>query len=168
MKCLEIKKLIPEYVEKDLQPKQNQIVAQHLMDCGVCQHEVETFRKAWAVLTQLPTLEPNPNYISRFWTELSLCNQPWHEKVLEAISGYLPQRRFAPALATACLVLIMGLFAVKNYLYVQESEQILANLSKDDLEMVEFMDLAENYDIIGDIDFFQDLEVIENLDTLES
>ncbi len=164
MKCQDIKKLIPEYLEKDLQPKQNQMVAQHLMDCQVCQHELETVKKAWAVLTQLPSLEPSPNYISRFWTELSLRQQPWHEKVFE----YLPQRRFAPALATACLVVIMGLFAVKNYLYISESEKALSDLSQDDLEMVEFVDLAENYDIIEEIEFLEDLEIIENLDTLDT
>lgn len=168
MKCQDIKKLIPEYIENDLQPKQNHIVAEHLLDCQVCRHEVETMKKTWGLLTQLPGLEPNPNYISRFWTELSLRQQPWHEKALETILGYLPQRRLAPALATACLVLIMGLFAVKNYLYISKSEEALANLNQDDLEMVEFVDLAENYDIIEEIEFLEDLEIIENLDTLDT
>ena len=168
MKCLEIKKLIPDYLENELQPKERQIVARHLEGCSGCQKELEAFEKSWAFLAQWESVPPQPDYISRFWTEVSL-RQPWHRKVLETFKNYVPRNRFLmPSLATVCLILIMGLFAVRNYFSIQNSEKALAQLSQDDLEMVQLMDLAENYDMIKDIEFFEDLDVIENLDSLES
>jgi len=166
MKCQEIKKIISSYLEEDLQPKQFHMVTEHLNGCSGCQRELEIFQKSWALLSHVENIEPKADYISRFWTEVSL-RKPWTEKILEAVKEYAPQKRLIPALATACLILVMGFFAVKNYLYIND-EKALASLSQDDLEMVQSMELAENYDIIEDIEFFEDLEIIENLDSLES
>lgn len=166
MKCQEIKKIIPSYLEEDLQPKQFQMVTEHLNGCSGCQRQLEIFQKSWALLGRLENIEPKADYISRFWTEVS-SRKSWYEKALETVKEYVPQKRLIPAFATACLILVMGFFAVKNYFYIND-EKALASLSQDDLEMVQSMELAENYDMIKDIELFEDLDVIENLDSLES
>ena len=49
-----------------------------------------------------------------------------------------------------------------------EFDTTVAELNEVDFEMVEYIDLAENYDIIQEIEFFSDLEIIENLNDSET
>ena len=167
MDCQEIKKLIPVYLDNELEPLESQQVRDHLSGCLACQKESEALKESWAMLGELDDIHPEPGFIGRFWTRLSL-EKSWHEKILEAVRSVLPKGRLVPALVTACIVVIVGSFVLHDYAQVRNTEQILVSLSQDDLAMVENIELAENFDLIQEIDFLEDLDIIENLDILET
>lgn len=167
MDCQEIKKLIPVYLDKELEPQESQQVREHLSGCPACQKELEAFEESWAMLGELDEVRPEPGFVGRFWTRLAL-EQSWQERISEAVRNGLFQKRLIPALATACIVVIVGSFALNNYFRIQNTDQMLSDLSREDLAMVENIELAENLDLIEEMDFLEDLDIIENLDILET
>ncbi|MCK5081630.1 MAG: zf-HC2 domain-containing protein [Candidatus Omnitrophica bacterium] len=167
MDCQEIKKLIPVYLDKELEPQESQQVREHLSGCPSCQKELEAFEESWAMLGELDEVRPEPGFVGRFWTRLAL-EQSWQERISEAVRNGLFQKRLVPALAMACIVVIVGSFALNNYFRIQNTDQMLSDLSREDLAMVENIELAENLDLIEEMDFLEDLDIIENLDILET
>lgn len=167
MDCQKIKKLIPIYLDKELEPQESQVVKDHLADCQACQKELEAYEQSWAMLGEVEEIQPNPGFIGRFWTHLSL-DQSWHEKLFGGIKESLGKRRLVPALVMACVIVVIGSFSMNNYFQAQRTGQMLASLSGDDLIMMENIELAENLDLIAEMDFFEDLDIIESLDILET
>ena len=167
MDCQEIKKLIPAYLDKELGPQESQQVREHLSGCPGCQKEREAFEESWAMLGELDEVRPEPGFVGRFWTRLAL-ERSWQERVSEAVKNGLFNKRLVPALATACIVVIVGSFTLNNYLRIQNTNQMLASLSQEDLAMVENIELAENLEFIEEMGLLEDLDIIENLDVLET
>ncbi|MCK5013849.1 MAG: zf-HC2 domain-containing protein [Candidatus Omnitrophica bacterium] len=167
MDCQGIRKLIPIYLDKELEPQESQQVREHLSGCPECQKEFGAFEESWAMLGELSDIRPEPGFVGRFWTRLAL-EQSWKEKVLGAVSNGLIKRRLVPVLVTACIVVITGSFVLHNYFRIQTTDQMLSSLSQEDLAMVENIELAENLELIEEMDFFEDLDIIENLDALET
>lgn len=167
MICRKIKKLIPVYLDGELGPQENRLVRDHLAGCPACREELEAFKDSWAMLGELDGIEPQPGFVGRFWTKLSL-EQSWHERVLRWARENLVQKRLVPAFAAVCFIMAAGVFAGHNYLRIQDTNKILAGLNADDLEMVQNIELAENLDLIAEMDFYADLDIIENLDALET
>lgn len=159
----QFKKLIPEYTENLLQGEELQSFREFLANSKEAQNELESYQKTWEMLSEVREIEPSPNYVSRFWTEIS-TRESWLERALKSFI----KPRLVPTLATACVLLIVGFFVFKNYTQIQDPEAILAGLDEDEIEMVENIELAENFDIIEDIDFLEDLDIIEELDSLET
>ncbi len=166
MNCESIKKLMPIYLEGELQPQESKEVKDHLASCLLCQKEISAFERSWDMLDEIADIEPAPDYVSRFWTELSL-RTPWHEAILKNLSAGLSKRPLVPVLATTCIMIIVGFLSIQNYFNGRLSDEGLAHLNEGYFEMVANMELIEHYEIIEDIDFLVDLEVIENLDVLE-
>src|ERR1700732_2020766 len=56
MKCEQIAKLLPDYLQESLRPEQNKIVEQHLAACADCTEVVALWKK----LATLPGEQPSP------------------------------------------------------------------------------------------------------------
>lgn len=168
MKCAKIQKLIPPYLEEELQPNESKLVTEHLKGCALCQKEKALFAQAWDLLPAWEDIQPSSDYISRFWTELSL-REPWYARAWNQVKALLvePRRRWAPALAALCLIAAVSILTFHNYRQIEEPEALLAGLNATDLEMMEYMELAENYEMLENLEFLEDLDIIEDLDTLE-
>ncbi|OGX37716.1 MAG: hypothetical protein A3G91_01930 [Omnitrophica WOR_2 bacterium RIFCSPLOWO2_12_FULL_50_9] len=178
MRCVEIKKLIPVYLDGESDPQETMAVKEHLASCAACQKELHALERSWKMLGEWQNIEPSPGYVSRFWTRVSL-QRPWRERVARGIQESLEglrRKRLAPVFAAVCVLVFTGIFSLRNYWQMREAQDLAANLNQEELEMVfdhpslgaaEDIELAENFDIIQDIDFFEDLEVIENADSLE-
>lgn len=167
MDCKKIKKLIPLFLDKELEHQEAQIVRKHLDDCRDCQSEFKAFERSWAILGELDDIQPEPGFMGRFWTRLSL-ERSWYERILGSVRETLHKKQLIPALVTACVIVIAGSFSLTHYFQTQKTNQILASLSEEDLLMVENIELAENLDLIEEMDFLEDLDIIENLDLLET
>ena len=167
MNCKTIKKMIPLYLDGQLELKETQIVKKHLEECLGCREEVEAFQKSWAVLGQLETIEPEPGFIGRFWTRLSQ-ERSWQEKLADSFREGFLRKRLVPALATACLIVIVASVTAGHYSRTRQTDQMIARLSEEDLTMVANIELAENLELIKEIDFLEDLDIIESLDALKS
>ncbi len=166
MNCQEVKKLMPVYLDKELEPQESQLVKDHLAGCPACQNELEIFERSWAMLDTLEDLPPDPGFVGRFWTRLS-TEQSWHEKWLEGIQEKWLNKQLVPVLVTACVFVIVGSFVMNNYIHMQRTGKAATGLSEEDQVIVENVELVENLDVIEEIDFLEDLDVIEDLDILE-
>ncbi len=170
MRCDQAKEMIPVYLDGELGQEEIRLVKGHIASCAACQKELHALEHSWKMLGEWKNIDPVPGYVSRFWTKVSL-QRPWHEEVKQRIGEgleWLRHRRLVPVYATVCVVLIAGLFSLRNYSQIREAREMVASLNQEELEMAEDVELAENFNIIQDMDFFEDLEVIENLDSLET
>lgn len=167
MRCDQAKKIIPVYMDAGLGQEETRLVKEHIASCAACRRELEAFEQSWDMLGEWRNIAPRPGYVSRFWTRVSE-ELSWQERIGKAIKEGLRNRRPAPAFVTACLIIIVGIFALRHYFQIQDTDQMLAGLREDELEMVENIELAENFEIIADIDFFEDMDVIESSDSLET
>jgi predicted anti-sigma-YlaC factor YlaD len=167
MDCLRIKKLIPVYLDHALDTEEQRRVEAHLRICPDCRAEAHAVQKSWEMLAELQEIEPDPNYMARFWRGVEV-QTAWYEKVIRAAQEVFVHRRWAPALAGAAVAVLVVTLVTVQYLQKPPAVMILAELNEVELEMVENIDLVENYDVIRDIEFFSDLEIIENLDEFET
>lgn len=169
MRCDQVKKMIPVYIDGGLGQDETRLVKEHIASCAACQKEQHALERSWKVLGEWKNIDPVPGYVSRFWTKASL-EQPWYETVArnigEALEG-LRRRRLVPVYAAVCVLLITGVFSLRNYYQMREVEELVVNLDQEELEMAEDVELAGNFDLIEDMDFWEDMEVIENTDSLE-
>jgi len=167
MDCQAIVKMIPLYMDRELQPTEMQQVREHLSGCAACQKEFEAFEASWALLGELEEVQPEPGFIGRFWTRLSF-EQTWQEKLAQALKGDFFKRRLVPVLVAVCLVVVVGAVSLRHYARTRKTKQIMAGLTQDDLAVVEYIELAENFDVIQEIDFLEDMEAIEQMEIPES
>jgi len=165
MKNEKVKKMIPLYLDGQLQPFEMEEVKRYLStDEG--QRELKAYEQSWEMLNEWEDIEPTNGYISRFWTQVSQ-ERPWYERVLETLNGAMKNKRLAPSFVATCLVILLGTFAIQNYFTIQDENQKVVTLTAEEMEIVENLDLIEDYELIEDMDFFVDLEFIEDLDFWE-
>lgn len=167
MDCREIKELIPIYLDGELESQDHRLVAEHLLSCEACRAEAQTIEKSWEMLGELDPIEPDPNYMTRFRKRISEQTS-WHEKILDDVRDIFANRRFVPALAAAGIIFFISILATYQFMQKPEFDTTLSELNEVDFEMVEHIDLAENFDIIQEIEFFSDLEIIESLNDSEA
>ncbi len=175
MRCDQIRKLIPIYLDGGLEDGRDRELKDHVSGCLVCRKELEAYQRSWQMLGEWKDIQPEAGYVGRFWTAVSQ-QRPWHEQILKALPAGVFQKRLAPVFVAICILLVTGIFSLRNYWQMVETGELLANLSAEELEIafdhpaagvVEDIELAENLDIIQDMDFLEDMEVIENADSLE-
>jgi predicted anti-sigma-YlaC factor YlaD len=165
MECHEIKKLIPVFLDHELSDADDQQVKAHLLNCPDCQREARAIEKSWDLLGELKAVEPDPNYMARFWQSVDV-QMPWYSKIYENVQAVFLQRHWVPAMAGAVIVVMISTIATMQYLKKPNAAAVLVELNEAELEMVANIDLAEHYEIIHELDFFSDFDIIENLNGL--
>lgn len=167
MNCKKVQKLIPVYLDAQLEDRKLQAVREHLKDCPHCQKELVLFEKSWDLLSKWEDVEPDPGYISRFWTRLSL-ERPWYEQLLLNLKEFFAMKKKTLAWATVPMVIIVCVLTFSNYLMTLKTNNKLAAMNPQDLELLAELEFVQNFDIIENIDWLEDWEIIENLDSIES
>ena len=168
MQCQEIKQLIPDLIQGGLKSDIRSRVQSHLNTCDDCREEARLMEETWRMLGEVENIEPDPAYISRFWSSIE-ARKPWHEMILQRTKEIIFQRPWIPALATAGVIMIVaGITLFDHSRYPESETAIVAAFKEVDPDMVEHIDIIENLDLIEDIDFYTDLEIIENLDESEA
>lgn len=162
-KCTYIKELLPLFLDNALQNVENKRVKEHLSSCVSCEKEVVLYQQSWKILEMAENIEPQAGYMSRFWTEVS-GRKTRSETIYEFVKNLVWQKKLVPVFATVCVLLIVGMFSIRNYYHLSDSQTMLASLSSSDLEMVEYVELAENLEIIENIDFYEDMDLLESID----
>ena len=167
MDCVNFKKLIPAYSDSELPAETTESVKKHLKGCSACSKELALIKDTWEMLADFEEIEPQPGYVGRFWTKLSL-KKTWGEQFWAGLEIEFHKRKWMPAMAAICIVAMVGALSVNHFLQLQKTDQILAEMSEEDIGMVENMELAENFNLILELDLLEDLNVIINLDSLET
>ena len=166
MDCRKIKRIIPIYLDHELSSDDHRMVEAHLRICPDCRAETRAIETSWEMLGELDGIKPDPQYMARFWRALE-AQTPWYEKILREVQTVFLQRRWAPVLAGAVVIVLVGGLVRYQILQKPETVSVLAELNAAELELVVNFDLAEDYEIIENMDFFSDLDVIESLDDFE-
>lgn len=146
----EIRQLLPLYIEGELEPSLMEEVKGVLSQDFELQKEASALQQSWEMLDEWEGIEPKANYVSRFWTRLS-SEESW----LDKFKRVMDMKRLVPTLATACIVILVAAVVLQQYQPQPVVEQELAQLSSDDLE------LLENLELIEDIEFLEEIEFIE-------
>lgn len=167
MECPEIIKLIPLFLDDAVEGDQRTDIQVHLSSCPNCQNELRAFRRSWDALKQGPVLEPDPDYVSRFWTNLS-ARTPLHRKAWGLLDRFVLVPRLVPVWATAFVLIVVSVFVVRNYSQIQETEMVLTSLPAEEVELIDNIELAENYDVIRQLDILEDMDAVETWDSQES
>jgi hypothetical protein len=112
MKCEEIGELLPDYLEGSLKAGQDDLVEQHIAECGDCREEVAIWKK----LSLLPAEEPRAGSRERFEAMLHAYQTGRNDK---ASAGFERDKRASVwnwlrspvgAVAWSAALLVMGIF----------------------------------------------------------
>ncbi len=104
MKCAQINKLLPVYLENELSWQEKMEVEAHLKTCARCAADLDNFKKISLLLSSMPQLEINPSLQARLYsipTQIKL--QP--SRKLGLLDFFLKPSA-QPALAAAVILLL--------------------------------------------------------------
>jgi anti-sigma-K factor RskA len=113
MKCEEIGELLPDYLQGSLKAEQDDLVEQHIAECGDCREEVAIWKK----LSLLPVEQPSAGSRERFEAMLRAYQTGRNDK---ASAGFERPKRAAAwnwlrspvgAVAWSAALLVIGIFA---------------------------------------------------------
>lgn len=167
MKREDFKEKMSAYLEGELSEQERREFRDFLARDKKAQAEFERYAKSWEMLGRWEDAEPDPGYVSRFWTRVAQ-ERPWHEQIWTAVRAALTDRALVPVYVTMCAVIIVGVFTLRTNVQTNQNREFLAQFNTDEIEFIRDMDLAENLEIIENLDILQDLDIIENLDALEA
>ena len=167
MNCHEIKKLIPIYLDEEIEAVDRQRVDDHLQTCADCRAEIRAIEKSWELLDTIKAIEPDPNYRLRFWQAVD-ARQARPVSILQRIQNLFWQQRWVPVAAAAAIVLLVSVITITSFFQKPQLPAVVAALDETELEMVANMDLIEDYEIIQDMDFFSDFDIIEQINDSET
>ena len=155
----EIRQLLPLYIEGELEPAlADQVKSAVNADAELQQH-VRELQGSWEMLDQWDGVEPQANYVSKFWTRLS-AEEKWYEPMIR----FIQQPRLVPVFATAMIVILVST-AVIQY---GQHEQKLVQKQQVEEDIIQNLELVENYEIIEEIEFFEELDFIDEFGKVQS
>jgi anti-sigma-K factor RskA len=112
MKCEEIGELLPDYLQGSLKAEQDNLVEQHIAECGDCREEVAIWKK----LSLLPVEQPSAGSRERFEAMLRAYQTGRNDKVTGverskrgSVWNWL--RSPVGAVAWSAALLVIGIFA---------------------------------------------------------
>jgi len=70
MNCDKIQEMLPAYQDGELSAENEKAVKIHLEGCEVCREEEQLLSASWEMLGELKSIEPSPDFQSRFWARV--------------------------------------------------------------------------------------------------
>jgi predicted anti-sigma-YlaC factor YlaD len=168
MNCTDIRELLPDYLDLELEESDQHRVKAHLDGCEACRREVDIIAKTWDMLGELDEIEPNPFYVSRFFARVAEP-RPWHAKWPDFLKGLLSPRRLLPIMAAAGLIALIGIrVSTMQQRSTEEVRLAAIQLNGLDLDLFESFEFADNFELISELEFLSDLEIIQELELIEA
>jgi hypothetical protein len=152
MNCKKAKETLSALMDGELDAREEKALGEHIASCGACRALLREYEASWDALGKWEGVEPEPGYVSRFWTKAT-SGLSWLERISQGIRVTLAHRKVAYAtIVTICLI---AAFHVSFNKYVNElkTRALLVNMSQEEWEMM------ENYDIISELGALEDIEV---------
>ena len=156
MECKEIKKWLPGYPDADIPQEIAGQIDRHLKTCAACRREADLLIRSWESLDAWDEIEPDPSYVSRFWTRLAETETPL-ERFVGGIRRYCWQKNLVPVYAGVAVMLFVWMVALR----IPSPPD---TVPQEDFALIESIDLAENLDLLEDLDILEYLDVLENID----
>jgi len=120
MKCEDIQRLFSDYVDNELDFKENKLVKKHLSECRTCQEEWRELFQVVKITRSLPKIEPPSDLFQRVREGVS----PFFKtrRILRSIARPLSFR--VPAWGLAAVVLLMVLYLGRIFPFPQETAKL--------------------------------------------
>ncbi len=160
MDCKKIQDQMTVFLSGALYAPANALAHAHLMRCEACQKELEAYKRSWNALKDWEDEDPDPAYISRFWTRLAE-RKPWRERILESFKGAFGDRRLVPVLASFVFVVVVGSATLRYAWRVHQEEALMTALSAEEIDFIQNIELVESMDLLEDLDIFEDMDVLK-------
>ncbi len=142
MKCREIHEQIHEALDGRLDVAARRKLDAHLESCAACQEKAENLKGMWDLLLEFPEIEPSPHFLARVKRRLGI---PFGWK----LAGGL--------LASAAAVLLAFVFLAGPTAGPDEpGVDPKAPVTAEERELLEYLDVAENYEVVGALEVLID------------
>jgi anti-sigma factor RsiW len=148
MKCEDVSKQLIAYLDGRTDSTEREVVEAHLAGCSACRTRAQEFRKVWAVLDEVPAIEPSFGFDARVRQRVAAEPQRrWY--------GWLaptPRIAFAAALLIALAVWI-GQMPLSN----PGAPPTVAAIQQEDFNAIKDLGVLENYDVVTKMDALSEL-----------
>ncbi len=154
MKCKYAKRMFSEYLDNELKPDKRQFFENHFKSCLKCKKEFEIYRKTLESLKKWKDIEPEPQYMSKFWAEIAEDEQK--SRIIPFIKVVL-NRKLVYGLAVAGILFIIISGPLHNYLIDRQFKTMLSQLDEETIEMLNNYALIKNYDLVKSIEYLDEM-----------
>ena len=103
MDCKAIQDLLPAYQDQELASGEMAAVRTHLSGCPTCASELRLFSQSWDMLGTLETIQPSPDFRTRFWERVR------QEETRSDLWDWIRWPRLVPALAGFIGIWLVGI-----------------------------------------------------------
>ena len=101
MKCHSVQKKLSAYQDGELDPKEQEEVKSHLLNCGTCREQFAELEQTWQTLGELKEIQPDPWFYSQVVRKIK---EP-RERGLSLGLQWVFQRIRTPAIASILLAI---------------------------------------------------------------
>lgn len=151
MKCEDVAKELIAYLDRRSNSAERQEVENHLAGCAACRTRAEEYRKIWAVLEEVPVLEPSPGFDARVRQRVAAEPSP------EWFGWLVPQPRLA---FTLVLLVVLGVWFARLPQDNSASSGISAQVEPEQFQVIKDLGVLENYDVLSKFDALSELPPI--------
>ncbi len=145
MSCKRIEGKLVAFMDGRASDSDRRVVESHLKECAACQARVEGFRGVWAMLNEVPVVEPSQAFEARLRARMAA--EPQRLSFWDGIATMLPSPRLALAVA---LLAVFSLWQSSRPVAVTETP---APVSSDaEFRMIQDLPVLENYDVLTSLD----------------
>lgn len=148
MKCEDVSRGLIAYLDGRADAAQRSSVEEHLAGCAACRTRAEEFRKVWAVLDEVPAVEPSFSFDARVRQRIAAEPRPhWY-------SWFLPAPRIAFATA---LLIALAVWVGRIELTNPGTPPTVATIQQEDFNAIKDLGVLENYDVVTKMDALSEL-----------
>ena len=145
MSCKRIEGKLIAFMDGRASDSDRRVVESHLKNCAACQARVEGFSGVWAMLNEVPVVEPSQAFETRLRARMAA--EPRRQNFWAGLSTMLPSPRLALAVA---LLAVFSMWQSSRPVTVNENS---APVSSDaDFRMIQDLPVLENYDVLTSLD----------------
>jgi anti-sigma factor RsiW len=145
MSCKRIEGKLVAFMDGRASDSDRRVVESHLKNCAACQARIEGFSGVWAMLNEVPVIEPSQAFEARLRARMAA--EPQRQNFWAGLSAMLPSPRLALAVA---LLAIFSMWQSSSPVAVNETA---APASSDaEFRMIQDLPVLENYDVLTSLD----------------
>jgi anti-sigma factor RsiW len=145
MSCKRIEGKLIAFMDGRASDSDRRVVESHLKNCAACQARVEGFSGVWAMLNEVPVVEPSQAFETRLRARMAA--EPRRQNFWAGLSTMLPSPRLALAVA---LLAVFSMWQSSRPVTVNETAPPAS--SDADFRMIQDLPVLENYDVLTSLD----------------
>jgi anti-sigma factor RsiW len=146
MSCKRIEGKLVAFMDGRASDADRRVVESHLAECTGCKARVEGFSGVWAMLSEVPVVEPSAAFEARLRARMAA--EPQRVGFWAGLAELMPSRRLALA---GTLLVIFSLWQASRPVAVNDTATVPAS-SDSEFRMIQDLPVLENYDVLTSLD----------------